>query len=114
MTGRARWIAAWTVMALLTAACSGTSGANHDTATTVGAQATTTTAAAQQALEQPSSRCGPPDISATLVRFEAADGPRVSGRPVRVLAVRRLPGQAGSARLRHRPALLRPVGLPSR
>ena len=79
MTGRARWIAAWTVMALLTAACSGTSGANHDTATTVGAQATTTTAAAQQALEQPSSRCGPPDISATLVRFEAADGTSLDG-----------------------------------
>jgi dienelactone hydrolase len=75
---RVRWIAAsLTVMALLVAACSGTtsSGSNGDPAV----QATTTTEGTLQPLEQPSSRCGPPDAKATLVRFKAADGTSLNG-----------------------------------
>jgi pimeloyl-ACP methyl ester carboxylesterase len=75
---RVRWIAAsLTVMALLVAACSGTtsSGSNGDPAV----QATTTTEGTLQPLEQPSSRCGPPDAKATLVRFQAADGTSLNG-----------------------------------
>jgi hypothetical protein len=73
-----RWIAAsLTVMALLVAACSGTtsSGSNGDPAV----QATTTTEGTLQPLEQPSSRCGPPGAKATLVRFQAADGTSLDG-----------------------------------
>ena len=70
-----RWFAAsLTVVALLTTACSGTSssGSNGDAP----AQATTV---ALQPLEQPSSRCGVPGPTATLVRFAAADGTILNG-----------------------------------
>ena len=68
-----RWIAAsLIVVALLVAACSGTSGSNGDTS----AQVTTTTAVA---LEQPSVRCGAPETKATLIRFQAADGTSLNG-----------------------------------
>ena len=87
------------------------------------------TTEALKPLKQPSAHCGAPKTKATLVRFKAADGTSLDGvmvgsGPVGVvlatstqptcaaLAVRRLPGQAGPARHRHRPALLRPVGLP--
>jgi alpha-beta hydrolase superfamily lysophospholipase len=71
-----RWIAVGlTVVALLAAACSDTSGSNGDAA----APATTTTAVALQPLEQPSIRCGAPDTKATLVRFAAADGTSLDG-----------------------------------
>jgi alpha-beta hydrolase superfamily lysophospholipase len=63
------------VLALLAAACSG-QGGGGGTATTAAAQATTTTAVA---LEQPGSRCGPPDTRATLVGFRAADGTALDG-----------------------------------
>jgi dienelactone hydrolase len=73
-----RWFAAsLTVVALLTTACSGTSssGSNGDAP----AQATTTATVALQPLEQPSSRCGVPGPTATLVRFAAADGTSLNG-----------------------------------
>lgn len=73
---RGRWFAGGlTLVALLAAACSGTSGANSDAP----AQASTTTAVSLQPLEQPSSRCGAPDTKATLVRFTAADGTSLDG-----------------------------------
>jgi dienelactone hydrolase len=66
-----------TILALLVAACSGTSssGSNGDGP----AQATTTTAVVLQPLEQPSSRCGTATTEATLVRFQAADGTSLNG-----------------------------------
>jgi dienelactone hydrolase len=73
---RGRWIAALlSVVALVAAACSGTSssGSNGDV------QATTTTAVALQPLEQPSSRCGTSTTKATLVRFQAVDGTSLNG-----------------------------------
>ena len=74
-----RWItAALTATALATSACAGPSSSGGPAATpsSTRAQATTTTAAA---LEQPSSRCGPPDAPATLVGFTAADGTSLDG-----------------------------------
>jgi alpha-beta hydrolase superfamily lysophospholipase len=74
-----RWFAAgFTVVALLAAACSDSSGSNGDAV----AQATTTSAVALQPLEQPSSRCGAPATKATLVRFKAADGTSLNGAMV--------------------------------
>jgi dienelactone hydrolase len=71
-----RWFAAGlTVLALLVAACSESTGSNGDAA----AQATTTTAVALQPLEQPSTRCGAPGTKATLIRFTAADGTSLNG-----------------------------------
>lgn len=70
-----RWIAAsLIVVALLVAACSGTStsGSNGDAS----AQVTTTPAVA---LEQPSVRCGAPETKATLIRFQAPDGTSLNG-----------------------------------
>jgi dienelactone hydrolase len=70
-----RWVAAsLIVVALLVAACSGTSGSgsNGDPS----AQVTTTTAVA---LEQPSVRCGAPQTKATLIQFQAADGTSLDG-----------------------------------
>jgi dienelactone hydrolase len=66
-----------TVLALVTTACSGTSGSgpNGDGP----AQATTTTVVALQPLEQPASRCGTATTKATLVRFQAADGTSLNG-----------------------------------
>jgi pimeloyl-ACP methyl ester carboxylesterase len=64
-----------TILALVTTACSGTSGSNGDRP----AQATTTIAVALQPLEQPSSRCGTATTKATLVRFQAADGTSLNG-----------------------------------
>jgi dienelactone hydrolase len=92
---RARRIAAGlTILALLVAACSGTSssGSNGDAP----AQATTTTAVAFQPLEQPSSRCGTATTKATLVRFQAADGTSLNGvlvgkGPVGVVLVHQYP-----------------------
>jgi pimeloyl-ACP methyl ester carboxylesterase len=73
---RGRWFAGGlTLVVLLVAACSGTSGANGDAP----AQATTTTEVALQPLEQPSIRCGAPDTRANLVRFTAADGTSLDG-----------------------------------
>jgi dienelactone hydrolase len=75
--GRPLWVAAVvTVTALLAAACSGTSGS---VTTTGGAQATATTTAALKPLEQPSTRCGPPNTRASLLRFKAADGTVLDG-----------------------------------
>jgi dienelactone hydrolase len=74
-----RWIAAaLTATALVAGACAGPSGsgAPATTPSSTSAQATTTTAVA---LEQPSSRCGPPDTPATLVGFTAADGTSLDG-----------------------------------
>jgi dienelactone hydrolase len=71
-----------TVTALLAAACSGTSGSGTSGAGSGGAattQATATTAAALKPLEQPSSRCGPPDTRASLLRFKAPDGTVLDG-----------------------------------
>jgi dienelactone hydrolase len=81
---RGRWITAGlAVVALVAAACSGTSdsGSNGGAATTSSAQAqaTTTTAVALEPLEQPSSRCGPPATKASLLRFKAADGTSLDG-----------------------------------
>ena len=74
---RGRWIAAnLTVVSLLVAACSGAPSSGSNGAT---AQATTTTAAALQPLEQPASRCGTATTKATLVRFQAADGTSLDG-----------------------------------
>jgi dienelactone hydrolase len=73
---RGRWFAGGlTLVAVLAAACSGTSAADGDTP----AQVSATTAAALQPLEQPSSRCGAPNTKATLVRFTAADGTSLNG-----------------------------------
>lgn len=73
---RGRWFAGGlTLVVLLVAACSGTSGANGDAPV----QATTTTEVALQPLEQPSIRCGAPDTRANLVRFTAADGTSLDG-----------------------------------
>src|SRR5215218_10839646 len=70
------WVTVWlTTLALIAAACSDGSGADSDTA----AQASATTGAALQPLEQPSSRCGAPATKATLVRFKAADGTSLDG-----------------------------------
>jgi dienelactone hydrolase len=63
-----------TILALVTTACSGTSGSNGDEP-----QATTTTAVVLQPLEQPASRCGTATTKATLVRFQAADGTSLNG-----------------------------------
>lgn len=74
--GGVRWVTVWlTTLALIAAACSDGSGADSDTA----AQASATTGAALQPLEQPSSRCGAPATKATLVRFKAADGTSLDG-----------------------------------
>ena len=71
-----RWVTVWlTILPLIAAACSDGSGADGDTA----AQASATTGAALQPLEQPSSRCGAPATKATLVRFQAADGTSLDG-----------------------------------
>ncbi len=79
-SGRPLWVAAVvTVTALLAAACSGTSGSGGAPTTTSGAQATATTTAALKPLEQPSTRCGPPNTRATLLRFKAADGTVLDG-----------------------------------
>jgi pimeloyl-ACP methyl ester carboxylesterase len=65
--------------ALLVAACSAGSGSG----TGGQAQAPTTAAAAVTStlppLEQPSSRCGEPDVKATVLRFPAADGTQLDG-----------------------------------
>jgi dienelactone hydrolase len=73
---RARRIAVGlAILALFATACSDTSGSSGDAP----AQATSTTAVALQPLEQPTSRCGTPGPTATLVRFQAADGTSLNG-----------------------------------
>jgi pimeloyl-ACP methyl ester carboxylesterase len=69
---RGRWFAGGLMLVLLVAACSGTSGTDGDAPGT-------TTAVAQQPLEQPSTRCGAPGTEATVVRFQAADGTSLDG-----------------------------------
>jgi dienelactone hydrolase len=79
---RGRWITAGaTVMALLAASCSGTSGssASGGAATTSAAQAPVVTTEAPKPLKQPGARCGAPKAKATLVRFKAADGTSLDG-----------------------------------
>jgi dienelactone hydrolase len=77
-----RWItAALTATVLVASACAGPSSSGGRAATPDSARAETTgtTAPALQPLEQPSTRCGPPDTTATLVRFKAADGTSLDG-----------------------------------
>src|SRR5512132_2298325 len=79
---RGRWITAGaTVMALLAASCSGTSGSGSGggAATSSSAQAPVVTTQAPKPLKQPSARCGAPATKATLVRFRAADGTSLDG-----------------------------------
>jgi alpha-beta hydrolase superfamily lysophospholipase len=73
-----RWImAGLTVVALLVAACTGTSDSRSSDNSA--APAATTTAVALQPLEQPGIRCGAPATRATLVRFQAADETSLNG-----------------------------------
>ena len=72
-----RWCAAGlSVVALLVAACSGTSESGSGGGP---ARVTSTTTVALQPLEQPGVRCGAPETRATLVRFQAADGTSLDG-----------------------------------
>ena len=76
-----------TVMALLTAGCSSSSGSGSSggAATALSGQAPTTPAKPvkllkpPKPLKQPSARCGAPHTKATLVRFKAADGTGLDG-----------------------------------
>ena len=70
-------------VALLAAACSGGSGqggAREATKATTTPSTTTTTTLA--ALQQPATRCGPPDDRATLLRFPSTDGVQLDGAMV--------------------------------
>jgi pimeloyl-ACP methyl ester carboxylesterase len=62
--------------AVLAAGCSGTSGGGGQPAPSDGQAATATTLAP---LAQPSSRCGPPAVKATVLRLPAADGTQLDG-----------------------------------
>jgi pimeloyl-ACP methyl ester carboxylesterase len=62
--------------AVLAAGCSGTSGGGGQPAPSRGQAATATTLAP---LVQPSTRCGPPAVEATVLRFPAADGTQLDG-----------------------------------
>jgi dienelactone hydrolase len=77
-----RWITAVVAATVLVAsACAGPSGSGSPAAapSSTHAQTTSTITAALQPLEQPSSRCGPPDTKASLVAFKAADGTALDG-----------------------------------
>jgi dienelactone hydrolase len=75
---RRRYYGLALAVALLGAACSGGSdtGGQAQAPSTAGQAVTTTTL---PPLEQPSSRCGPPDVKATVLRFPAADGTQLDG-----------------------------------
>jgi len=59
--------------ALVAVGCSGSSGNGGQTSRSAGQAATATT------LVQPGSRCGAPEVKATLLRFPAADGTQLDG-----------------------------------
>ena len=63
-------------VAVLAAGCSGNSNDGGQPAGSGGQAATVTTLAP---LVQPSSRCGAPDVKATVLRFPAADGTQLDG-----------------------------------
>ena len=63
-------------VAVLAAGCSGNSDDGGQPARSGGQAATATTLAD---LPQPSSRCGAPDVNATVLRFPAADGTQLDG-----------------------------------
>jgi pimeloyl-ACP methyl ester carboxylesterase len=62
--------------ALVAVGCSGSSGNGGQTSRSAGQAATATTLAP---LVQPGSRCGAPEVKATLLRFPAADGVMLDG-----------------------------------
>jgi len=67
-------------VALLSACSASSSGTATSSATAPPpSQATTTTQEALKPLVQPSSRCGGPNLKATLVRFKASDGTSLDG-----------------------------------
>lgn len=74
---RRRLVAGLPVVALLLAACSGTSGS--DGAEAPGGTPTNASAGARLPLEQPRTRCRGPATEATLVRFASADGTSLDG-----------------------------------
>jgi pimeloyl-ACP methyl ester carboxylesterase len=74
-----RWITAVAATVLVATACAGPFSSDGPAATPSTARAPTTSTTGLQPLEQPSSRCGPPDTSASLVRFQAADGTSLDG-----------------------------------
>ena len=63
-------------VAVLAAGCSGSSDDGGQPARPGGQAATVTTLAP---LAQPSSRCGAPEVKATVLRFPAADGTQLDG-----------------------------------
>ena len=63
-------------VAVLAAGCSGNSDNGGQPARSAGQAATATTLAD---LPQPSSRCGAPNVNATVLRFPAADGTQLDG-----------------------------------
>lgn len=75
---RRRYYGLALVVALLGAACSQGPGTGGQ-AQPLGAAGRPVTTTALPPLEQPSSRCGPPDVKATVLRFPAADGTQLDG-----------------------------------
>jgi dienelactone hydrolase len=74
---RRRYYGLALALGLLGAACSGGSDTGGQARPSTAGQAVTTTTLPP--LQQPSSRCGPPDVEATVLRFPAADGTQLDG-----------------------------------
>ena len=78
---RRRWhwsMAGFAAVTALVCACSAGSGSGDAAAPGASRLPTATTVEASP-LEQPNSRCGPPDTGATLVRFASSDGTGLNG-----------------------------------
>jgi pimeloyl-ACP methyl ester carboxylesterase len=73
---RGHWLGLAVAAALLVVGCSGNASNGGQTSRSAGQAATATTLAA---LVQPGTRCGAPEVEATLLRFPAADGTQLDG-----------------------------------